>query len=301
MKNLSIILLTYNSENIIELSLEKLDANQYDVIVVDNGSSDGTVALIKKKFPKVQIIQTGQNIGFGRGNNVALKQVKTEFALVINPDSFIEKADIEKVLKVMQSNKNIALASAVLYNGQLDHKENKIINAKPCEVSQRNLLADKGEFFNAKFISGACMFMRMAVFQKIGFFDEHFFMYCEDNEINKRAKNHGYDTAIVKDTKFFHLCRQSSSKPNAEINYLIEWHKYGWSKCYYTQAVHNKLIAKLKALRKIIQMLFKMAKDLIKNKKIHPSNKAIMSGSVAYLIGLDAFDKAGKPRRRLFR
>src|SRR5690606_11776863 len=127
----------------------------------------------------------------------------------------------------------------------------------------------KGLFFEAKFITGACMFMKMDVFRQIGFFDENFFMYCEDNEINKRTKRKGYELAVVKDTKFFHLGGQSSVKRNNEdIIYFIHWHKFGWSKMYYTESVHNKLIAKLKSIRKIIQTLPKIVLDLVKGRRI---------------------------------
>ena len=297
MPDLTIIIVTYNSSNIILTALKKLNFQKYKIIIVDNNSTDDTVLLIKKNFPDALIIQNNKNCGFARANNIALKETKTEFALILNPDCFIEENDIEKVIKVMKNNSRIALASAVCHNCVLD-KNQQLINIHACPVSQRNLLTNKGDFSIAKFVSGACMFMRISTYKKIGFFDENFFLYCEDNELNKRTKKRGYDIAVANGAKFYHLSGQSSDLESRNL-YFIQWHKFGWSKMYYTQAVHNKLIAKLKAIRKITEILIKMVIDLIKYKKIALSNKATLSGSFAYLIGLKAFDKKGNPRKSI--
>ena len=80
------------------------------------------------------------------------------------------------------------------------------------------------------------------------FFDEGFFLYGEDNEICKRVVKKGFKTAIINDTKLLHIGNSSSKITNAEST-KIYWHKFGWSKLYYTQKVHGTMVAKLKAIR----------------------------------------------------
>lgn len=302
MSDLTIIILTYNSQGIILDSLQKLDCEKYKIVVVDNASSDDTMKLIKENFPQITVIQNQKNLGFGRANNIALRKVETDFALILNPDAFISCQDIEKIILVLQKNPQIALAAPLLYNCSYDRKNKKISNEKVCEIAQKNLLKDCGEFFSSKFITAACMFVNMNILRKIGFFDENFFMYCEDNELNKRVKKSGFEIATIKETKFLHLGGESSSssKKNDASAYFIEWHRLGWSKIYYTKAIHGNFVGSLKALRKIITLLPKIFFTFIKGEKINLRDKAALSGSFACLIGLQAFDKNDNPRRGLF-
>ncbi len=71
------------------------------VLLVDNASSDNTIQIVADNFPQVKIIKLDKNIGYGRANNVALRQVETEFALILNPDAFILENDIEKILLLL--------------------------------------------------------------------------------------------------------------------------------------------------------------------------------------------------------
>ena len=94
MQDLTIIILTYNSSQIIKQCLDSFNNNNYQVIVVDNASSDETLQIIKANFPLVKIIRNDKNIGFGRANNLAINQVKTNFSLILNPDTIIKDAAI---------------------------------------------------------------------------------------------------------------------------------------------------------------------------------------------------------------
>ena len=100
--NLTIIILTYNSAHIIKSCLDNLNFEKYKIIVVDNASKDGTAEFVRKNFSEAQVIELSQNLGYGNGNNVALELVKTEFALILNPDAMMFEKDIETVLDVMK-------------------------------------------------------------------------------------------------------------------------------------------------------------------------------------------------------
>ena len=292
--NLTIIIVTYNSEAIIHNCLSNISPENNEVFVVDNNSSDTTVKIIAENFKTVKIIKNPNNLGFGRANNIALSQTKNNFALILNVDAQISPDDIKKTIEIMSQNPDIAIAGGVVHNCVIEN--NKIISSYPCPKNLEQLKNKTPQpiYFN-KFITGAGMFLNMKIMRKIGFFDEEFFLYCEDNEICKRAIKNGYKTAIINDTKLLHI-GSSSSKISTKESEKIYWHKLGWSKLYYTQKVHGKLIAKLKAVRMIVKFLIICGKEFALNHKISNTKLQGLRGSMAYFIGLKAFDENNQPR-----
>ena len=274
--------------------LAKLDFNQYEIIIVDNNSSDDSCVLIEKRFPQIKLIKLAQNIGFSRANNIALRQVKTEFALILNPDAFIDFESIEKILDKMKTDSRIALAGPIIYHANLEAGEMK--NIQLVNKCLDNVYKKDGDVYLVKFLTGAAMFIRMEIINKIGFFDENFFLYCEDNEICKRAFKKGYKNIIVEGTKLLHLSGQSTGRKNEKEVRQIYWHRFGWSKAYYTQTVHGIVVAKLKAMRMILKTLILMVKGFLLGKKISMINRATFLGAGAYLIGYGAFQKDGNAR-----
>ncbi len=292
--NLTIIIVTYNSQNLISNCLENINLKKNEVFVVDNNSSDATTKIVADKFPMVKIIKNSDNLGFSRANNIALSQTKNDFALILNVDAQISEEDIEKTVEIMSKNQHIAIAGGVVHNCVIEN--NKIVSFYPCSKNLEQLKNDQSKeiYFN-KFITGAGMFLNMKIMRKIGFFDEGFFLYCEDNEICKRAIKKGFKTSIIKDTKLLHIGNSSSKITTQELE-KIYWHKFGWSKLYYTEKIHGKIVAKLKAIRMITKFSIICSKELILNHKISPIKSQGLKGSIAYFVGLKAFDKNNKPR-----
>ncbi|MDA9818363.1 glycosyltransferase family 2 protein [Flavobacteriaceae bacterium] len=285
---LTFIIVTFNSSKIISETLSSIDQSKYNVIVVDNASTDNTAQIIKNNFPQTALIENPKNVGFGRGNNIGFEKVQTEFTCVLNPDCFVDDKSIVEILKTLKANPNIAIANGVPYSGYLNNKTQKIITTKIDEIAAKGQTDDKGDYYNVTFISGCCIFFKKEILKKIGLFYKNFFIYCEDNELCKRVMKNKYQIATVKNAKITHLSGKSSDLSNPKIAYAILWHKFGWSKCYYTQAVHNKLIAKLKAIKNIIKRLIIIA---IKKQKPILVDKAILNGCFGYLVGKKAFDK----------
>lgn len=291
-KKLTIVIVTFESSKMISLCLSKIDLEKYDVIVADNNSSDNTVEIAKKFLPDSNILKLKQNSGFSRANNAALRTIKTDYALVLNPDAFIKDEDIEKILNFMEREPNLAIAGGVVHGCEVDEKGN-IAESNSVFTRPSTTKKETAEAYFTRFITGAAMFLRMDVFRKIGFFNENFFLYCEDNEICKRAIKNGYQIAIVKDAKFFHCSGQSS--PQEVRNHKISWHRMGWSKAFYISANHGVIVGKLAALRISLKYLFLLTKDFSKNKEMNQSYKYAMQGAFAYFVGKKAFDKHGNP------
>lgn len=280
-KDLTIIIVTFNSSEVIGKCLESLNADKYDVVVVDNASSDNTCQIIATNFPKVKLIQSGKNLGYGRGNNIALRQAETEFVLILNPDALILENGIEVCLNILKSNPQIALASTGVTNNEVEFYQQS---------------DDKGYgYVESNFIVGGVMFMRMEVFRKIGFFDEQFFMFAEDGEISDRSIANGYKNVLIENVKAFHEGGKSAKKTLAVIHRRF-WH-LGWSKSKYKLARKGKFHTIRSSLRLSIVYFFEALFYLCAFNIDKAVGKiAFASGCFSYVIGLKAFDKNGNPR-----
>lgn len=299
-KQLTIVIVTYNSEQVIKNCLSQIDFNLYDVIVVDNASLDSTLQIVEESFSKVKIIKLDKNLGYGNGNNAGLKQVKTDFALVLNPDANISNNAIEKILEVMKSDEKIALAAPQnLKDNSLNEEElkNKLKKIEDDFVNknQGNFIKE-GDNFVVKFLVGAVVFMRMSIFRQIGFYDKNIFLYYEDDEICKRVIDNSYKNVLVPSVAAFHI-PGTSSKPTLRMTYKKGWHLKGWSKLYWRQINNGAFSTKIYAARLVPFLLFKVLTSILRlnlNKIL--SYLGALSGSFSFLIGLRAFDKKGNPR-----
>lgn len=300
MQELTIVILTYNSSHIIKSCLDNIDLTKYKVVIVDNASRDNTSEFIRTNYPQLQLIQIPKNLGYGRGNNVVLREVKTEFALVLNPDALISESSIQKVLQAMKLDVKVAIA------GPLILEQNTISNEDIAKEKARieedfstikDMYYEKfGNSYDSRFVSGACIFLRMEVFQKLGFFDEKIFMFYEDDELCLRAKRNGYRNLTVTDAVVCHV-GASSSKKTWRGTYRRNWHLKGWAKLYWKEIRKGKLSAKKSALRLTCSYFFKSVISVLKfNPEKMAENFGALVGSASFLIGLGAFKKDGTGR-----
>ena len=299
--NLTIIILAYNSAKIIKSCLEVLNFEKYKVVVVDNASKDGTAEFIRQNFPQVLVQELPKNIGYGNGNNVALNQLTTEFALILNPDAVIFEKDIEIVLEVMKKNPLVAMAGpVVLDNFPLEQKE---LAEKIAHMEQDLAGIKDGHYekidgnFSVRFLIGAALFMQVAAMKKIGFFDKEIFLYYEDDELCGRVRANGYHNFVIPTAVAFHIGGGGkSSGSSLKGTYKKSWH-LTWSKLYWKYLRKGNLRAKRSAFKFILVYLVKSlvfalrfdAEKLVKN-------LGACAGALAFFIGLRAFDKNGNSR-----
>lgn len=286
-KNLTIIVLTYNSLQVVGNCLKNLNLDKYKVVVVDNASKDGTVAFVKNNFPQAQLIELSKNIGYGNGNNVALEKVDTEFALILNPDAMMFEKDIEIVLDVMRKNDKIAMAGPLVIDGLSASKQDEQNRLKQIKnIATANF--DDG--FVVDFLVGAALFMKMSLMKKIGFFDEKIFLFYEDDELCYRVKKNACQNVVISDAKAFHLSGKSSGndlKILAKKSWHMTWSKLYWKKIRKGNLAANKTAARL-VLVNFIKLIFSA---LIFNKNKLAQNSAAMKGAFSFLVGLQAFDE----------
>jgi N-acetylglucosaminyl-diphospho-decaprenol L-rhamnosyltransferase len=176
-----------------------------NVIVSDNGSADGTATGARRLWPHAIVLEHGRNLGFGAANNRALARVQTPFALLLNPDCEIERDGLLTLLTMAAE-----LPKAAVLAPQLVSASGKL------EINYRwpqTLWAPRGPSASGPtcvgFVCGAAMLFRMASFREIGFFDEQFFLYYEDDDLCLRLFNAGQSIVVVPSVLATHHSRGS--------------------------------------------------------------------------------------------
>ncbi len=258
----AIITVNYNGKkDTLELlkSIYDLRFTIYDlkIIVVDNASSDGSVSEIHKQFPKVDIIQVGSNLGFSGGFNKGIEYGQiwgADYFLLINNDCLIKDANlVEELIKTAQSDDKIGLVSPkILFapgfefhkdryqkddlgkviwfaGGEFDwgYVGNKHRGIDEIDLGQYDAQEEQGIF------SGACVLIKKKVFERMGLFNEDFFLYFEDSEFAKRAREAGFKIYYQGQVSIYHKVSQSTGIGSAITDYyhtrnrLIFGFKYG--------------------------------------------------------------------------
>lgn len=237
MKKIFVIIVTYNGMKWIDKCLTCLSASNVPLypVVIDNCSTDNTVAFIKENHPNVHLIETGENLGFGRANNVGMKYALEQNAdgvFLLNQDAYIYPDTIEKLLPFMDE---YGIVSPVHLDGSgtiLDKgfKRTLETNAQAhLSLSACLLLEDKkkSRIFDVSFINAAAWLLSINIIKNIGGFDPIFFHYGEDNDYCHRVLYHQYKIGFVSNAFVCHdreqiECPKIYAKQADTLPFLIE-------------------------------------------------------------------------------
>jgi hypothetical protein len=237
--DLSIIIVNYNVKEFLQNlihSIEKASTNlTKEIIIIDNASDDGSVEFIKEKFPQIKLIANQINLGFGKANNIGLKHATGKYILLINPDTLVAEDTFEKMIKFFESNKNVGLAGCKILNPdgslQLACRRSfpgpwtsftkvtglSTLFPKSKIFARYNLTyLDENKSYEVDAISGSFMMMRKEVYEKVGGFDEQFFMYGEDLDLCYRIQKAGYKVFYVHSTQIIHYKGESTKRSSID-------------------------------------------------------------------------------------
>ena len=232
---LSIILVNWNTKDLTRDALvsifDQTKNIEFEVIVVDNNSGDGSVEMIKKEFSQVILIENKENRGFGKANNQGLATARGEYLMFLNTDVKVLNGAINTLVDYLDKNSSVMMVGPRLLNADMSFqhacrrnlpnplnsffhlfglvkifKHNEIIN------SYKQFTADPEVTGPVEAISGAAMLFRRQVYEEIGGFDERFFMYGEDLDFCKRIFDKGWGVVYVSNAKIIHFGGQSSKK-----------------------------------------------------------------------------------------
>ena len=232
---LSIIIVNYNVKEFLQNLLHSLQKSvssiTHEIIVVDNASDDGSAEFIREKFPQINLIVSQTNLGFSKANNIALKVSKGKFIFLINPDTIVSEDTITKMIEFLNEHPDAGLAGCKILNpdGSLQLACRRSFPGpwtSFCKVTGLSALFPKSRLFarynltyldeNSTYevdaISGSFMMMKREVYEKIGGFDEQFFMYGEDLDLCYRIQKNGYKVYYFPGTQIIHYKGESTKR-----------------------------------------------------------------------------------------
>ena len=242
--DLSIIIVNYNVKEFLQNLLHSIDKASSkiskELIIIDNASDDGSVEVIKEKFPSVNLIENKVNVGFGSANNQGLAIAKGKYILFINPDCIVSEDTFENMISFFESNPECGLAGCKILNsdGTLQlacrrsfpgpwtsfTKVTGLSNLFPkSKIFARYNLTylDENKTFEVDAVSGSFMMIRKEVYEKVGGFDEQFFMYGEDLDLCYLIQKAGYKVYYVHNTQIIHYKGESTKRSNLDETRLF--------------------------------------------------------------------------------
>jgi len=209
-QNIYVIIVTYNGIKWIKRCLHDVllsDVN-VNVILVDNGSEDGTIEFIENTYPDLELIKTNTNLGFGQANNIGIKKALergADYVFLLNQDGYVEKDTIRKLVEFQLSHRSYGVLSPKQMNGNgsaLDKKFNNIVLSKSCII---NSFEEAGTtIYNVYFAMAAFWLVSAACLNKVGLFDPIFFHYGEDGDYLSRVRYHGLKIGVVMNSIGYH-------------------------------------------------------------------------------------------------
>ncbi|MBP5204199.1 glycosyltransferase family 2 protein [bacterium] len=203
--NVLIIILNYNGIEILKKNLSSVVKNDYptfDILLVDNNSTDNSIKYVKETYPNVMILKNDANLGFGKANNIAVSKYPNYDAyLFLNNDMYVEKKFLTHLVKVLEKDNEIgAVGPKILYYKKKDDKY--IINSAGIKVTKHYMAYDRyeGEIDNDKInvaeevdaLTGGALLVRKEAYNKVNGFNDKMFFYYEDVDLSLRLRDNGY-------------------------------------------------------------------------------------------------------------
>ncbi len=225
MKKITISIVNYNAGGYLLDCLQSLNnvKNEidFDVYIVDNNSNDGSIEKAKEKFPEFNYILNNKNLGFGKAQNIVLKKAKTPYLLTLNPDCEVLSGVLPYMFNYMEKNPDVGVSTSKIEkaDGSLDMASHRgfptpwasflyffFKNDRFYHLTDR----DMSKVHEIDSAVGAFMFLRKSVLEKVGYFDEDYFLYAEDIDLCFRIKESGQKVMYVPDVKVLHIKGVSS-------------------------------------------------------------------------------------------
>jgi GT2 family glycosyltransferase len=243
---LSVVIVNYNVchflDQCVQSVLKAMTGIEGEVFVVDNNSVDGSVEMIREKYPEVKLIANKENTGFSKANNQAIRIAQGEYVLLLNPDTVVEEDTFSTCIRFMDAHADAGALGVKLIDGKGNYLPESKRGLPTPSVSFYKIFGlsklcpksktfgkyhlgylDKEETNEIEILSGAFMFMRKTALDKAGYLDEAFFMYGEDIDLSYRISLAGYKVYYHPETRIIHYRGESTKK--SSINYVFVFYQ----------------------------------------------------------------------------
>ena len=241
-KNITFVIVSFRSSHIIEKCIKSINP-KIKIIIVENSNNIQVKDYLENKFLNVKVIIAKKNLGYGKGNNLGISKVDTQYAFILNPDAILEENSLEKFYKAqifLKDNFTI-LAPNLLNNYGYFLNSNKNINKEILEVD---------------YVKGFAMLINLKKIHPKDLFDENFFLFLEEIDLCKRIKQSGGKIFVIQNSKIHHLGKQASENI-LNIELCRNWH-WMWSLFYYNYKHFGIITAYRVAIIRFFSSIFKL-------------------------------------------
>jgi GT2 family glycosyltransferase len=278
MVDLSIIIVNYNTRDFLRSLLSSLRKNanrsfSSEIFVVDNASVDGSGGMVAEEYPEVTLICSDVNLGFAKANNRAIREATGNVILLLNPDTLLlPDHEFSLILEYFQSNPTVGIVGGRVFDGGLRQVSSygrfptpgplllhfsffgKIL-ARLIPPFRKFRLADYNPAsYNIEkpvdHVNGCCLFIRAEMIGNIGSLDEIYFMYLEETDLCKRARDHGWKVMYVPARTVIHYGQESSKQHRSEMSeQFLKSMRLFYQKHYPGSIKHLDILMKLKIIK----------------------------------------------------
>jgi GT2 family glycosyltransferase len=250
-------------------SLGNLDYPAFQILVVDNGSKDGSEARIHEAYPDVEILQTGRNLGYAGGNNVGVRRALAggaDYILLINPDVVVEPSMLRSLVDFARSHPRVAALSPVIR-----HRDETLsvwfggshIDWANLQTVHHHQELPPGVFVSSGWSSGCCLLASTAALKRVGLLDERYFLYFEEVDLCQRLIAQGYTVGVWSDAVAFHQPHGSVEQNSMRYQYYMirnsflfftryaPWH--GTPRLRTLKILYRRFLLNRRAVRKLLK------------------------------------------------
>lgn len=229
--DLSIVIINWNTCHLLARCLESVYANppdnKFEVIIVDNGSADDSVAMIRERFPQVRLFANEKNVGFVRANNQAFQECQGRYVVLLNSDTIVQPNALAEMIKFLDENPQAGIVGAFVQNpdgtpqrcfGNFPTILTELAYAwgldswKPISKRLDPPPRFTSNVLQTDWVLGAALMIRRDILTQVGYLDETFFMYSEEVDLCYRVKQQGWANYVLRTATIVHLGGQSSQQ-----------------------------------------------------------------------------------------
>ncbi len=242
-KDLVVTIVSYNSLSFLKKCLSSISSSQpvvkYEIIVVDNASTDGTGEFVKKNYPEIILIPNNRNVGFAAANNRAIEKSCSKYVLLINSDCMVYKKSLDSLVKFMEKNPEVGIAGPKIVNsdGSIQFSCRRfpsVFNAAAhtilTDIFPHNPFSKKYKLTGIRrdsplkvdWVSGSCMIIRRKALEDTGVLDENYFMYVEDLDICYRMWQKNWEVYYCPEAKIMHYIAGSSGSGKIKASFRMQ-------------------------------------------------------------------------------
>jgi N-acetylglucosaminyl-diphospho-decaprenol L-rhamnosyltransferase len=253
MVDLSIVILNWNVRDLLDRCLASLRSERYvlEIIVVDNASRDDSVAMLRAKYPQVELIANAVNRGFTGGNNQGIAVSRGRYVMVLNPDTEVLGDALDQLVSYLDGHPDVGVIGPQLLNPDRSLQSSRrrfptlatacfestwLQGMAPKRILTHFYMDDvpASPAHEVDWLNGACTVFRRAVLDRVGVYDEqNFFMYSEELDLCRRVKEAGWQIVYLPEAQVVHYVGQSSKQAVAarhihfqtsKVHYFRKWH-----------------------------------------------------------------------------